>query len=367
MEVKPLRYYDRSRTVTDWKCPRARYLQYEYDGRGIVNGTQALELFLGTAVHDGLAAIASDISIDVVAELQRTEFVQGLLTAGRDTEFASEQGSLVEGLLRGFHRAVWPRLMEGHEIIAVERELEYAHDGLVFMAKPDLVVRNLSDGSFWYIEYKTTSSKREAWINQWDTAIQLHSTIRAIEKTLGERVSGVIVQGLYKGYESYGKQNSPFCYAYQRYGTPPFGKTENIYEYRSGFKRFPTWELEGGVKAWVAGMPEEVLGDQFPCTPPIYVKDHMIDNFFAQRSVREHEILEGVKLFNETGDDHVLNTYFPQKFDQCQPGFGKPCDYRRICHGYVPDPLEQGFVLRQSHHAQEAAQHKEEDESSDSL
>src|SRR5205814_10201562 len=149
--------------------------------------------------------------------------------------------------------------------------LELERDGMIFMSKPDLVLRHKESGELWYVEYKTTSSKQDKWVNQWGTAVQLHSSIRAIEAALSEKVVGVIVQGLYKGYEAYGKQSSPFCYAYRRQGNPPFTKTETRYEYAPGFKRSPVWQLDGGVRAWVESMPEEVLTNQFPQSPPIYV------------------------------------------------------------------------------------------------
>src|SRR3990167_5082600 len=55
--VAPLRFIDRSRITTDWACPRRRYWQYEFGGRGIQPDVTSLELFLGTALHDGLASI----------------------------------------------------------------------------------------------------------------------------------------------------------------------------------------------------------------------------------------------------------------------------------------------------------------------
>lgn len=371
MDSKPLVLYDRSRVTTDWQCPRKRYWQYEYEGRGVVSSNTHLELFMGTTIHDGLAAIAAfqdegvKVPIDTIAEAAHKQMVEALLaeTTGEVDEinFAEEQAALVEGLLRGFYKHVWSRLIKSYPVIkCIEREMTYEHNGMVFMSRPDLVVAD-SDGNNWYIEYKSTSSKKDGWVNSWTTAVQLHSTIRAIEATIGEKVTGVIVQGLYKGYESYGKQNSPFCYAYHRQGSPPFTKTETIYEYRAGFKRIPTWNLEGGVKKWVDGMSEEMLTEQFPQTPPIFVKDDLIDAFFAQRAVREREIDLALQMmeFAPEAQYELLNTSFPQKFDQCYPYFGKPCSYVRMCHGNVRDPLSNGFEWRQGHHQLEVEQDEE--------
>lgn len=365
-----LRLYDRSRVTTDWQCPRKRYWQYEYGQKGIVGGSSNLELFLGTTVHDALAAIAyqhiaGTVNIDEIADTAREAVIRSLAPQGdayleEEIAFAREQGALVEGLIRGFYRSAWPRLMAAYpDIRCVEQELIYDHDGLRFMAKPDIVVAD-PEGNLWYIEYKTTSSKKEGWINSWNTAIQLHSSVRAIETSLGEKVTGVIVQGLYKGYESYGKQSSPFCYAYQRKGNPPFTEDATAYEYKAGFKRYPTWEMAGGVRQWIAGMPDTTLADQFPVTPPIFVKDDLVDAFFSQRNWREHEIdlaMQAIRYLDADSTARLLDVAFPQKFDQCVSFWGSKCTYTKLCHGYVGEPLREGFEYRIPHHSTEADAH----------
>lgn len=357
-----LRLYSKSGVQCDWQCPRKRYWNYEYGGRGVVTGNTYLELYLGQCLHDGLSAIAHQhqdgkVDIDAIATAAKQQMLDSLMGDGaglqEEFDFANEQAALVEGLLRGFHKQVWPRLMKQYPVIKlIEKEMVYKHDGLGFMSKPDLVLGD-AEGNNWYVEYKSTSSKKEAWVNSWNTAIQLHSTIRAIESSLGDKITGVIVQGLYKGFESYGKQSSPFCYAYRRNGNPPFSETETIYEYKSGFKRVPTWELEGGVKAWVESMPDHVLAEQFPQAPPIFVKDDLIDAFFEQRKWREHEIemANGVlAIADEESKKGILDITFPQRFDQCVPGWGKSCSYLKLCHGPQVDPLTAGYEWRDEEH-----------------
>ena len=364
--------YDRSRTVTDWKCPRARYWGYEFRLKGITKETH-LELFLGTATHEGLASIAQGLPIDEVARAAQQQVYTSLLAEPGDgiseadaIEWAMEQSTLVEGMLRGFYKHAWPRLIAGAQVVLVEPELLYEHDGLLFMAKPDLVIRD-AEGNLFYIEFKTTANKKDGWVNSWNTAVQLHSTIRAIERQLGEPVSGVIVQGLYKGYESYGKQNSPFCYAYQRKGQPPFSEDQTTYEYKAGFKRSPTWELPGGVVKWIENMPEHILTDQFPQSPVIYLNDALLESFFRQRAFREKEIRRGMDFVmkaevagSQDLIEQTLDEFFPQHFDQCVPGWGKPCQFRQLCHGGgADDPLSHGYIWRTPHHTPEAERFKE--------
>lgn len=366
--IHQVRLYDRSRVVTDWSCPRKRFYQYEFEGKGIVAAKQGLALFMGSCIHDGLAAIATQtqaaqaVDIDHIATIAQKTLYGSLMMDGGGQEaetYAKEQSALVEGLLRGFYKQVWPKLTAAYPtILFVEEEMTYEHGELVFMAKPDLVVQ-AEDGRTAYIEYKSTSSKKDSWINSWNTAVQLHSTIKAIEHTKGVKVDEVVVQGLYKGYESYGKQSSPFCYGYHRYGNPPFSRADTVYAYKAGYKRVPTWEQEGGVRSWVAEMPEEVLVEQFPCTPPIYIKEEMVTNFFHQRAFREAEIrlaLEMMEVSDKEGKREILGVSFPQKFDTCTPYFGSPCQYAQLCFGEVSNPLEQGFEWREPHHLAEMEQ-----------
>lgn len=323
---------------------------------------------MGIIVHDALCAIATftkqekDVDIDQIAGLAYKQMYDALyfdeLPAEAKT-FAIEQATLVEGMIRGFFKIRWPQLLAQYpRILFTEGEMLLEHDGLAFMSKPDIVMAN--DDEVVYVEYKTTSSKKDAWVNSWATAVQLHSTIKAIEKTHGLTVDAIIVQGLYKGYESYGKQSSPFCYCYKRNGHPPFTTDEYVYEYKAGLRRYPIWEIEGGIKKWIDEMPEVILADQFPQTAPIFIKDYLVEAFFRQRAVREHEIRIAMQIL-ETAEKHgdeehktkILDSAFPQRFDQCTPSFGRPCPYIKLCHGQNIHPIDAGFIYRQPHHEAE--------------
>jgi hypothetical protein len=354
----PVRYVDRTRTAVDWKCPRQRFWNYEYANRGIVKTGTSLELFLGICVHDALAAIGSlqsrgfDIDIDTIAETAYLQVYNQLVTDSTPEaiEFGKEQGTLVEGLVRGFFKHVWPALMSEYKVVCAEKEMEYSlGEGFVFMAKPDLIVED-KDGELTYLEYKTTSSKKEQWINSWDTAVQLHSSVLATEQTLGKRPTYVRIIGLYKGYESYGKQGSPMCYGYKKFGNPPFTQDQIQYEFKAGFRRTPVWEMKGGIKEWVETMPMNVLADQFPMTMPIFVNEDLVKSFFRQRLEREKEIA----AYDPENIVLNLDKVFPQNFDACQPAWGYGCGYKKLCHGYVENPLDAGFELRTPHHIQEA-------------
>lgn len=371
---------DRSRITAFWHCPRKRYLQYEFKGKGIVKSATSLPLFTGISVHDCLATIAQfqkdgvEIPIDDIASSAFNAMKLELMEASNGEvgahEFAMEQATLVEGMVRGFHKYVWPILMDQYPtILAVEKEMQYdlgidaSGTPTIFMAKPDLVVEG-RDGEVVYIEYKTTSSKKLEWIQSWNTAVQLHSSIKAAEQTLGIQPTHVQVVGLYKGYRSYNKQNSPFCYAYKKNGNPPFSKDQILYEYKSGFFRAPVWEMEGGVKEWINNMPDEILANQFPLTPQITVDEDLVNRFFKQTQLAETDIAIASQMLETSSDEEhkqgILDAYFPQRFDQCVPAFGYSCEFRKICHGGCKDPLNEGFEVRQPHHKPEEEEFQNE-------
>lgn len=369
MTTHNLRFIDRSRITQDWKCPRARYYGYELLGKGITKSTTSLPLFEGITVHDSLAAVATftqkelEVPIDEIAEVAASQMKKTLLEANDgevgSEEFAHEQAALVEGIIRGFHKFCWTRLMDQFpKIITIEQEMQYdMGDGLVFMAKPDLILED-HNGEICYLEYKTTSIKKEDWVNSWSTAVQLHSSVKATEQTLGITPNYVQILGLYKGYNSYSRQQSPYCHGYKRNGNPPFTKDEIRYDYKAGYKHFPVWEMDGGVKKWVDGMPDEVLTNQFIFSPPIFYNADLVEAFFRQTKSRELEI---AKVVSSSPNQADLDVFFPQRFDQCQPAYGGyKCEFLKLCHGFVNDPLEEGFSFREPHHQPELEQFNEE-------
>lgn len=353
---------DRTRTTTDWTCARKRFLNYHVERTGVAHRDLKLELFLGIIIHDALAAIAFQhrgsgrADIDDIASKAGAAVLE---TLEDGTDFAREKATLVEGLLRGFHRHVWPRLMlRFPKIVAIEQEMQYEMaDGMIFMSRPDLILES-PEGEWVYIEYKSTSSKKDEWINQWGAAVQVHSTIRAVEQTLGKAPSQVIVQGLYKGWMSYGKLASPIVYGYKSAGQPPFSKDRFSYDYEKGFFRTPVWALPGGIKKWIEEMPEDILSNQFPQTPPIFVKDDMIDAFFRQRVMRESEIRLAMQMMEAQPEmsQAILDVTFPQKFEACNPGWGTGCEYRAICFGNPEDLVLAGYEPREPHHDLETEQ-----------
>ena len=365
MSTHPILFH-RSAAVTDWSCPQKRFWNYEYLGRGITPPETQYELYLGTLIHDGVAAMANNVDIDSIVNAGTAQ-LRAKLLEGRELDsdaqyLAEEQCALAEGLLRGFYKVRWPYLTSEYpEIVVCEKELIYNYevDGqkLRFLSKPDLVRRD-KDGALWVFEWKTTGSNKEEWIHQWETAVQVHAQIKTVEEALGEPVAGCIVQGFYKSYVSqWNRLESIFCYAYHKPGEPPFSKPIWSYEYKAGLKKFPIWQREGGVKQWLEDMPFQVLASQFPQTPPIFINQTIVEEFFEQQGLREIEIraardaVMGMDVFSNERRRIYMKT-FPKHFESCN-AWNRPCPYKRLCFGAPVDPLTIGFTPRYSHHQME--------------
>lgn len=364
--------YSKSSVERDWRCPRSFYHAYKNLG-GLQPASQQLELFLGTALHDGLAVIATqwkndgEADINLICDTAFKQVCDPLMSVATDSNgtileekaaFAHEQATLIEGILYAFYKHMWPKLMDQYDIWMIEQAGVYRHgpgNNLGMVAKPDILLESKTDGSKFYVEYKSTSSKKIEWIKSWEYAIQLHSSIRAVEQATGEKVEYIIVQGLYKGDRRYDKQSSPYCYSYRKAGNPPFTEDTYSYEYKYGFTKYPTWEHKGGTRKWIDNMPETMLSEQFPQTPPIFINDDLIDAFYLQQESRQLEIITADALLNDDRNSEeykqsVLDKTYPQRFDQCVPAWGYSCPYVQLCHGPKVDPLQVGFVQRDTTH-----------------
>ena len=223
MQISNLTFHSRASAEADWKCQRARYYLYNYEG-GIVKDNLTLNLFIGNVIHDGVAGIATQSVLNGAADIDTIATDANKLVYETlkeyyypDVEFpkesaewllAMEQSTLVEAVLRGFYRLSWPTIFAKYpNFFKSETETIFPHDAsgklnkkgpFVYKAKPDLVLAG-EDGLL-YFEIKSTSSKKPEWVTSWNYAPQVHGTAKAIEFTYGKDVLGTIIQGFYKGY-----------------------------------------------------------------------------------------------------------------------------------------------------------------------
>lgn len=340
-----------------WGCQRAGYWAYVHAG-GVQKVGEQFDLEYGKVIHEALRWVATDRRgrlthekfTDNYAEVR--QLVEEMcLRIGREEDAAKQWGSIAEGSIRGFVASVWPKLMAEYTVAHVEVPCVLPlGEEIYYVAIPDLILQHKVTGEYWYVEYKTTGARFDAgWIEQWDSAVQVHAGIRAAEATLGIAVAGCLVIGLSKGYRnSYdGTQQSPFAWGWVRRGSP--GVVPDQYQivkpkYWKGWERFPTSSLQEGLAGWVDRMQAEapeVLEAQYCVTPPILVQDKLVGGFLDQvklhgQALREYEKAERAYHLDYTEQPHnnldsLRDLYFPQTFSACKPAFGRKCGYRDAC------------------------------------
>jgi hypothetical protein len=374
--------FDRTRAEHDWACQRYRYYGFEFGGRGIAPTTGGFDAQLGTLLHRATETFAKTFGEqrDILGEVA-PQIGSDARQLAHDFDFnaqrVQEWGALAEGIIRGFYRHVWTRFMRDYEIVAIEPECELPIDSpgnkIIFMSRPDLILRDRRTGAYVYADWKSTSWNNEKWINSWSKKIQLHSGMRAATKTLGVHVEYAIIVGLYKGFEKYDRRNSVFTYGFVHEGQPGILDDQFSYEYMraKGWQRFGL--TQGTIANWVENMPEATLAAQFPETPLIPIRDDLVDKFVQQRGIREADIRNARETMKEIAelDDGVsdedklrlidieMNSCFSQNFDRCEPAWGYPCNMRDLCwqSAIRADPLGSGmFQWRDPHHAAERKQ-----------
>ena len=335
-----------SRASADWSCNRKRYWGYEKDGTGYTKNETTLPLLIGSGVHEAASFLAKGTDVEEAVRMVVPGFRDDLEGSGVAEANIFEQAALVEGIIRGLDRYAIPSLeAEYPEVVMVEEPLEVEIDGVVFVGIVDLV-RRAPDGRTIIIDYKTTSSNRTQWIDSWVLNPQVHVYADLYRRATGDPVEGMVIQGAYKGYHNYGKQNSIFCYGYERKAAPPFTNSSWTYEYQGGYRKSPVWTAKT-VKEWVDNMPIDVLTKQFPQTPVIFPVTQIADDFYSQEVKRE----EHLNAFRRsevrvpvTGRN--LDVLFRKNLNACQPSFGAPCKYLNMCQ-LGSQPEDEGFEPRE--------------------
>jgi hypothetical protein len=173
-------YTSRSAIERFQHCPRARYWEYCYEGRGIVPAKFNLDMATGSAVHEGLAVLLARLKqsgklpephivddwvdgavMDGLAWYQQRLASTGMLES--DDEIwqyqIQEHLALTEALIRVF--GIWqlPRFAARYKVLAVEREETYQlAPGIVLQGKVDAIVLELATNSINLISFKTAKS-----------------------------------------------------------------------------------------------------------------------------------------------------------------------------------------------------------------
>ncbi len=372
MATSPLPFYTRTARTQDEKCRRSRYWLTECPtskGKtGVVPSATSMALEEGILFHEVMTSVllAKDPH---VFELAVADAVDRLRV---EVEWASErqrmeQTTMVEGLMRAAYRSVRPRILDEYDVIKVEQEMPFEHDGVVQGQKPDAILRRKADSALIQLDWKSSGLISPAFFNSWETAVQFQWGPVAITKHLGEPCEAVMIQVLYKGRMDGDDLSSIFAYGYAPATRPPGSKLS--YAYVKGLRKYPVWLEPGGIKTWVEEMPDDILMKWLPETRPVSSKTAIVEASLRQAALREKQIARGSDLLQMTEQQvHAIGTedwletrqgimdeIFPQSFSMCTPVVGFPCAYKPLCVNPVAarDPERHGFMPREPHHTSE--------------
>lgn len=388
---------------------RKRWHVYESPNGTKTGGFERLKLALplatGIYVHAGLGALLLGKPIDEAVKLACAGYLKEIESRGLETEVLeqmedviTEQNALIEALIRAWNRIRLPYYQENFDIMEDDIEREQSimliepdslgvMPGVELLTRCDALLRRKLDGKLFIANWKTVGSADFRWYQGWEVDMQILTETLAIETRLGERLGGVIVEGLIKGarYKVKNKegevigyrQGSPLIYGYKHPGNPPIDPPAYDFNYtkRKGWSRFKVWEEDEfgwshetapdapglhrtPIAGWVDWLPEELLEDQFAIVPPLLRDAAAIESKVRQIVAIERQIYLGKKTYEQAESEEdkliVLDTMFPQNEHNCI--WPSKCPVFDICWtgGVREDPIGSGlFRARVPHHPQE--------------
>lgn len=366
-------FTDRSRVLRYQQCPRARWYEYHHGGLGIVPRTLQIELDVGAAVHAGVARLLAGDGVEaaVAASLDAVQ-----------TD-SPEQRALTEALVRVHALRLLPALIADYEVLEIEREdlMELAEtDGMriVWMSRPDALLRSRSTGDLFVYSLKTASTfdRRRDDENRHD--VQGMSEIAALERRLGERIQGVLMHFLVKGRRDENGQDSFLVRPWRRaeqfsdsWAWNPRKPCENPascpyhsvrrsdepYHNLRGYERVAVWE-HMPVARWIDMLAcgEAVPGGdplaQVAVAPiPYFRNSNEIRRWLLQTASQELRVAADVLAVDGPNE---LDRRFPQYRRSCD--WPRRCVYQDLCFGPEGAELrweEFGYVPRRPHHEAE--------------
>jgi hypothetical protein len=362
----------RSRIVAYKNCPYLGYLSYDWSpAGGLEPVSAALPLATGIALHEAVARILNKEDPEVVIHQEVSAFRGelssrgGVLNEGEvDLSFLiDEQATLLEGTLRAWLTIRLPRLLAEYDLIAVERELNWPiAEDIIDQVRCDLLARRKADGLLFYVEWKSTSTGGDEWAKQWEHNTQLLANTLAVEEMLGERLDGVMIEGIVKGRRKrddnprspfYGRRihNSPLTYGYECALT---GDVQSKYTAAKGWEKVASWQVRSSPAVWIRdAVSTEELEKLFAPVPPIRPREEHLRRWREQTIAEERDRAHRLQLVR-TGDlpAHVA---FPLNDEHCFRYWGHPCAFEPLCFtgAIAADPIGSGlYQLKKNHHSQ---------------
>lgn len=188
-----MNYTSRSAIETYWQCPRKRYLQYFYDGIGIVPSGRSIPLTTGTCVHKGIEHMAkwlkrkganfveqikkeSEPIIEEAVEIGRQQYLDELtekkfhgkgVTTDAQQEFTKgEQLAITEALIRAWGMRELPNLHQRFQVFEVEKEIAVPlTSDITLESRCDILLKERLNKDIYCYSLKTTKDYSR-WIER---------------------------------------------------------------------------------------------------------------------------------------------------------------------------------------------------------
>lgn len=342
---------DRSRIATYQKCPRKRWLHYHAgeEGLGYERVSLSLPLAAGQFFHSVAAVVlkGGDPALaiaDAIATFRSDVAARGI----EGVYSAEEEAYMLEALAWMWVKRRLPAILDEYDVVETEKEYLWPiGDGIDVMVRCDCLLRRKADKALFLLEFKTTRAFTPLWASQWNFNSQINSNLQAMEEIKGERVEGVIIEGLLK---------SPML---ARYWVKPDG-TISLKGHR-GWELHEAKEL-GAPKEWAehpiwTDMDRDSLFNTLMPKRPVTAQ---LQRWRRQTVAQEDHIAGAVLMVRGlSGEPELqqaaLDAGFPMYDDACMT-YGHPCDFMDICYKEEVrlDPVGSGlYMVRVPHHAPE--------------
>ncbi len=318
-------FADQSRYTAGYECPWRRLIRYHMLGTGLTFEHTPEEIVRGSSIHGDIEEIYKAVQ-------QGIEVGKGFLIRP-----PQPQDALVVGLVEAYSRIVVPWVRENFQIIAAEEE--YTHnlgDDIIWMARPDLTLRDKVTGKMVVADYKSSSSKPDKIAQIHIASLQTIMNGWGISVRHGE-LGAAQIHILNAGSPDY---PSFLTHAYYRVAQPPYysedwqPKGKDIHGKWLGklYKKVEVSKFRP-VSDWVWAMNPEQLSEAVPVlSQPIDPTIQAEKVFQAVASIKENEKWWRAKTESINWDQTTLSDLdlqFPRTFKCVQ--YNRTCEYTGIC------------------------------------
>lgn len=371
---------NRSTILDGQKCPRSQWLQYYWDGTGLMRRTQSVPLATGSTVHEGVERLMRGAGEDEAAgqavAAYRESVTKRALDDDMDGWLAGEQEALAEALVRVHARVCMPQIRAGYEILGVEKDdCRELAEGIGWQFRVDASLRDRATGGLVAYSLKTKSQWYPSTQEEIACDMQGLSEAWGLESAMGEECEYVKMDFLLKGPRKRTgelgrrEQMSPLVRAWMSDGVVPkyawrWEWTDAEGSHRLSPKKwraFSVWEVMG-VREWLdmllgGGVQPEAgdpVGSLVVAYPPIFRNPRHIDRWkrqvIAQAGRTRFALGEIANV--KAVESPELDVLFPQHTQRCHD-YSARCPFYEICHGGLGgDPVESGeFMRREPHHS----------------